>query len=344
MKTWNTVLVGCGGISTTWLEVLKILPSVRVIGLVDLNQQNALTRQRDFGLEGVEISQNLDELLKKVKAEVVFDCTVPPAHREVVLSALKNGCHVMGEKPLADTMEHAREMVQAAKNSGLQYGVMQNRRWLPGIRRVRSALDQNLIGNVHSLHSDFFMGCHFGGFREEMKHVLLMDMAIHTFDQARFLMGKRCLSVIASEWNPPGSWYRHGASALAQFEVEEGGVYSYRGSWCAEGLKTSWESSWRIIGEYGTMLWDGGDGIQVEVADGMDKDGLFHSVQSLEAPFPKEEMKYTLHAGGIRNFINCLNSGQEPETPAHDNLHSLAMVHGALASAESGCRIQLSNI
>lgn len=71
---------------------------------------------------------------------------------------------------------------------------------------------------------------HFGGFREEMDNVLLLDMAIHTFDAARYVAGRKPLTVYCVERNPKGSWYRHGASANAIFEFSDDIVFSYRGS------------------------------------------------------------------------------------------------------------------
>lgn len=48
-----------------------------------------------------------------------------------------------------------------------------------------------------------------------------------------------------------------------------GVIFNYRGSWCAEGLRTSWESAWRITGSLGTLLWDGADDIRAEVVRGL---------------------------------------------------------------------------
>ena len=76
------------------------------------------------------------------------------------------------------------------------------------------------------------------------------------------MIGKKPLAVYCHETNPKGSWYRHGASANAIFEFDDGAVFTYRGSWCAEGANTSWESRWRIVGSKGTILWDGADEFQ----------------------------------------------------------------------------------
>ena len=124
------------------------------------------------------------------------------------------------------------------------------------------------------MHADFFLAPHFGGFREEMDHVLLLDMAIHGFDAMRAMTGLASTGVYCREWNPKHSWYRHGSSAAAIFDLENGAVFTYRGSWCADGLGTGWECEWRIVGAKGTLVWDGRDDIKAEIAGGA-RSGLF---------------------------------------------------------------------
>lgn len=54
------------------------------------------------------------------------------------------------------------------------------------------------------------------------------------------------------------------ASAVGIFEMTKEIVFTYRGSWCAEGLRTTWESEWRIVGTRGSVRWDGADSFQAE--------------------------------------------------------------------------------
>ena len=84
---------------------------------------------------------------------------------------------------------------------------MQNRRFEHGIRTLRDGLAAGRIGSVTTLACDFFKAPHFGGFREEMESPLLLDMAIHQFDQARFVAGVEPVAVSCHEFNPAGSWY-----------------------------------------------------------------------------------------------------------------------------------------
>ena len=79
------------------------------------------------------------------------------------------------------------------------------------MRRLRRFLGGDAIGEIVGIYCDFFKAPHFGGFREEMRHVLLLDMAIHTFDAARLLAGaKRPRRCIAGKAIRPGPGMRMG--------------------------------------------------------------------------------------------------------------------------------------
>lgn len=325
--------------SKEWLRVTLTIPNLELVGLVDLYEENARTRASEFNLENVQIGSSLSEMLERTKADVVFDCSIPEAHYGVALEAFKHGAHVLGEKPLADTLARAIEMVNAAKDSNLTHSVMQNRRYDPNILEVKQFLESGQIGAVTTINSDFFIGAHFGGFRDSMTHVLLLDMAIHTFDQARFMTGCDPVSVYCHEFNPKDSWYAQGSSAHCIFEMMNGVVFNYRGSWCSEGFHTTWESDWRVIGTRGTLHWDGGEYKRAQI---ISETGGFLSKHT-EIELPKlEQQTIKGHEGLIRDFIANLEPQTTQTTPSSDNIKSLAMVFAAIESAETGKRVQVN--
>jgi predicted dehydrogenase len=332
----KAVLAGCGGISRAWLKAVSQFDDVDIVGMVDLVAEAIDTRREEFDLHPKATGDDLAMVIRESGADTVFDCTVPPAHRSVVTTALAAGCDVLGEKPMAESMDDARAMVDAAEKAGKTYAVIQNRRYNPNIIRYRDALRSGGIGEITTLNADFYIGAHFGGFREKMNHVLLVDMAIHSFDEVRFISEQDPVSVYCHEWNPKGSWYRHGASAMAIFEMTGGLIVSYRGSWCAEGLNTSWECSWRAIGERGSVLWDGFDAVKGERVA---KDEGFRRPMMEAAIAAAPEVEYRGHAGVIREFLDSLEAGTKPQTICTDNIKSVAMVHAAVESAEKGARV-----
>src|SRR3954447_2913193 len=99
----KVVLAGCGGMSQTWLKAANSL-GLEMVGFVDLYEESARNRAISSGWAGARIGTDLAKMLAETTPDLVFDCTVPQAHTEVTLTALSHGCHVLGEKPMADTL------------------------------------------------------------------------------------------------------------------------------------------------------------------------------------------------------------------------------------------------
>ena len=322
-----------------WLEALAEAPElkdrVEVVGMVDIDRAAADRLRAEFGLTA-QTGTDLDAVLAATKPDLLFDVVIPSARRDVVLTGLRHGCHVLTEKPMAASLAEARELVAAARAAGRVHAVVQNRRYIEGVRRIRETIASGALGELTGLHADFFIGAHFGGFRDVMQNVLLLDMAIHTFDAARFMSGKDPLAVYCHENNPRGSWYAHGAAANAIFEFSDDVAFTYNGSWAAEGANTSWESAWRIIGTRGTLLWDGADVWDAHVVNG--HEGFLRPVAELEILPPAHDAQTHGHESVIAEFVHAIETGRQPETAGADNIKSLAMVFGAIESARTKAR------
>jgi predicted dehydrogenase len=339
-KKVSAVLVGCGGMSRRWTNVSKGHPDLDLVGFVDINEDAAKTRSKDYGDGNYVIGTNLAAVLEQTKPDAVFDCTIPEVHTSVALTAFEHDCHVLSEKPMSDSMASAKTALEASRQKNKIYAIIQNRRYDPNIRRLRKFLDAGHLGHLTTVNCDFYLGAHFGGFRERMAHVLLLDMAIHTFDAARLITGADPISVYCKEWNPAGSWFDRDASAIAIFEMNNRVVFTYRGSWCAEGLNTTWECDWRIIGDRGSLTWDGSDGFKAEAVI---QSGEFRSrVEPVEVPDYDLGDRIGGHEGIIHEFVECIQRGGNPETTGSNNIKSLAMVFGAIESAVKNMLVDVS--
>jgi predicted dehydrogenase len=338
----KAVLVGCGLISNAWINAVANRKDVEIVGMVDLNIETAQKRKEEHNLNAL-VGTDLNTVLKKTKADIVFNCTIPAAHYEVTTTALKRKCHVLSEKPMAESVTEAKKMIKAAQKAGKLFVTMQNWRYTRNIRRLKKFLDTGTIGDITTMNADFYVGAHFGGFREEMKHVLLKDMAIHTFDAARFLSSQNPESVFCYEWNPTGSWYNHDASAMAIFEMTGNAKFNYRGSWCSEGHRTPWESEWRILGTKGSIRWNGSTDMTCEVVgEDSEETAFFREQITVEVPTYRDvDERLEGHAAVIDDFLNALKTNTEPETICTDNIKSLAMVYGAIESAEKAKRVNI---
>ena len=159
MQMVRVVLVGCGGMSYRWMEVSKEHPQLELVGFVDMNEEAARARAADYGAGDVAIDTDLQRFLDATRPDAVFDCTVPEAQTQIIVTALQEGYHVLGEKPLADSMENARRSVAAAQAAGKIYAIIQNRRYGPNIRRLARTLRSGAIGPLTARRNRGVVSC-----------------------------------------------------------------------------------------------------------------------------------------------------------------------------------------
>ncbi|MFC4099424.1 Gfo/Idh/MocA family protein [Paenibacillus xanthanilyticus] len=339
--TYNVVVAGCGGMSNIWIDYALQRPDTEIVALVDIKEEFAIAKRESKGL-ACPVFTDLAQAIEQTGANLVFDVTIPASHYEISSTALRMGCHVFGEKPLAETMAACNEIVQISEQTGKAHAVMQNRRYDPRIRSLRELIASGTIGKPGFAGADFFIGAHFGGFRDAMASPLLLDMAIHTFDQARLILNADPVSVYCQEFNPPGSWYAGHAAAVCIFEMSDGSIFNYRGSWCAEGAPTSWEAQWRITGEIGTAIWDGHGAPYAEVVADKDQAGKFmkETIRVEGSAEGTQQLRYG-HHGCLDEMFASLEEGRPAETDSRDNRYSMAMVLASLESASTGRKVSI---
>jgi predicted dehydrogenase len=323
------VQVGAGVMGRAWLGEIGRLTDVRLVGLADLNLYTARRSAADADFTDIAVATTLEELLDRVEADAVVNVTIPEAHAEVSTLALLRGLAVLCEKPLADTLPAALSMIAAAEVAGRLLMVSQSRRYWRNAEALRGLIAR--LGELGLVACSVFKSPHFGGFREQMAYPLLKDMAIHQFDLARDLIGSEPVSISCESFNPGWSWYAGDAAAEMNAEFADGTRFLFTGSWCSPGLETSWNGSWRVSGAYGTAIWDGDHAPIAETADGT-------PIAAVVGSGPEGI------AGSLAEFVAALRDGSVPYGEVHRNLMSLAMVEGAIRSAQTRQRVALSDL
>jgi predicted dehydrogenase len=336
----RVVVVGAGDISNRWFGPLKE-ENVEIAAVVDLNLETAARQISRYELGQVATYTDFREALRRQRPDFVLDLTVPPAHATVVCQSLKAGYHVLGEKPMATTMIEARRMVAASERYGRMYAVGQSKRVDPCADKARLTLAAGRIGRLTTVNCDFYAGRHFyadrtsPNYREGDPHVLMTEMGIHHFDLARFMTGAEPVTVYAREFNPSNSWFAGPAAGNCIFEMSDGSVFTYRGSWCAEGCETSWSGNWRFVGTEGTILWEQDrEPYGQALKPGGDREGITWEVE----PVPMEEsaMPFSSQRQVLRDMLDFLRTGKTPRSECHDNIKSLAMMFAAIDSSKKG--------
>ncbi|WP_223410636.1 Gfo/Idh/MocA family protein [Occultella gossypii] len=325
------VQVGAGSMGRAWLNVIAANPDTELVGLVDLDLDGATAALAAApagpAAGDVVVGTDLVAVARETGATAVVDVAVPTAHHAITTAALFAGLDVLGEKPVTETVAEALSVVAATQVTGRRVVVSQSRRYLREAFQLREAA--RVLGTAGTLAVDFYKAPHFGGFRERMPQPLIVDMAIHQFDLARFLLDADPVAVYAESFNPPWSWFDGDASAIATFEMSDGARFSYGGSWCAPGLETSWNGDWRLSASRGSATWDGD---RMPVVEGP------ATVDLTDVADPGREL-----VGSLAAFVAGMR-GAPVMCEVADNVLSLAMVEAAVASAASRQRVAIDDV
>ena len=336
----KAIVVGCGGMGQGWINNVKTNPRAEVAALVDIRLDHARQVAQKYEIDPARVFDSVKAATAACPADFVVDVTVPEAHCPTTVNALAAGLPVIGEKPMAESMASARKMVKASERHGKLYMVSQSRRWDVNHKSCRALVSSGAVGSVTTINCDFYIGAHFGGFRDEMPSPLILDMAIHHFDLCRFLIGADPVACYALEFNPKGSWYRGDVAASVIFEMTGGIVFTYRGSWCGEGFHTSWNGDWRITGDRGTILLEKDQMPKAQRVKDLGQPGFHRDLEDVPAT------SAALTGGGgisgsLNEMLDYLDAGVAPQCECHDNIKSLAMVFGAIESSKRRRRVEM---
>ncbi len=110
-------------------------------------------RQAAQQKHGCRTYADLDEFLSDPELDLVAICTPPSMHCEQAIAAAQAGKHCIVDKPFALSYEQAKQMIAAARESGVVITGFQNRRWDSDYLTVKKAIDDGLLGDVYHRES-----------------------------------------------------------------------------------------------------------------------------------------------------------------------------------------------
>ena len=196
MPKESTVRVGLIGLGAVCEAVhypgFSRIPGVELVGLCDADEGLVHFRQKEWGV--AEGSTDVEEFLDKVAPDAVAIATPNRLHRPILSAALRAGCHVLCEKPLALDSEETRMVYAEAAKSGKRHMTAFTYRFVPGMRYLHHLLAAGELGEIR--HARFQRLQDWGEFsigwrqyREQAGSGELGDMGIHRIDYAESLLG-----------------------------------------------------------------------------------------------------------------------------------------------------------
>ena len=193
---------------------------------------------------------DLDAALANPDDTLFFDAASTNARVEAVQKAIRAGKHVYCEKPTAESLEQALELHRLAEAAGIKHGVVQDKLFLPGLRKLAMLRDSGFFGRIFAVRIEFGYWVFEGdwqeaqrpswNYRKELGGGIILDMLCHWRYVLDNLFGAvrsvscRGATHIPERWDENGTRYRATAddAAYATFELEGDIVAHVNCSWC----------------------------------------------------------------------------------------------------------------
>jgi predicted dehydrogenase len=145
----RVAVVGLGNIGKIHTRYYAQHNEAQLVALCDMLAERVAPVGQQYG---VPIYYDLGEMLATEQIDAVSVCTAGPEngghHYEPVMQCLHVGKHVLVEKPISNSIEHARAMVAQAKERGLLLGVNLNHRFTPVAARAKQLQQEGRLGET----------------------------------------------------------------------------------------------------------------------------------------------------------------------------------------------------
>jgi UDP-N-acetyl-2-amino-2-deoxyglucuronate dehydrogenase len=143
MNTLRIGIAGCGKVAHLHARAIGQLENT---GLEAVWSRSTESAARFAGQYGTRHYARIAEMVEREDLDAVIICTPHPFHVQPAVEAMEAGAHVLIEKPLASTLDDCDRILAAASALRRKTGVISQRRWYPGVQRLKSALEAGRIG------------------------------------------------------------------------------------------------------------------------------------------------------------------------------------------------------
>ena len=193
----NVGVIGAGRIGTLHIEHLaQNIPDAELVAICSLDRGRVDTLAAQFNLP--KVTNDYTTILADAQIDAVLICTSTDTHVQISQEAAEAGKHIFCEKPIAFDLAQIDETLAIVKKTGVKFQVGFNRRFDASFRRIREAVAAGEIGEPHILR---ITSRDPGPPPIEYVKVsggIFLDMTIHDFDMARYLIGDEVTEVYAT--------------------------------------------------------------------------------------------------------------------------------------------------
>jgi predicted dehydrogenase len=173
-------IIGCGYWGINYVRVLNELPEAKVFAICD--QRGERLREIAWRAPGIQLTTDLDTLLRNDQIDAVVVCTEAVSHFRIARQCLQAGKHVLIEKPITTLVKDAEELARIAEERYLTLMVGHTFVYNPGISAIKYYLDQR-CDRIYYLHAS---RTNLGPIRRDVNAI--WDLATHDIAIFNYLL------------------------------------------------------------------------------------------------------------------------------------------------------------
>ncbi|MEO8213456.1 MAG: Gfo/Idh/MocA family oxidoreductase [Myxococcales bacterium] len=366
-KKLNVALIGYDFMgrahSNAWRQVghffddLPVEPVMKVV--VGRTEAKVAEARGRLGFE--EHATSWQQVLARKDIDVVDICTPGDSHAEIAVAAAAAGKAILCEKPLANTLPEAEQMLAAVKKAGVVHMLCHNYRRCPAVTLAKQLIDAGELGDIHHYRGvylqDWIVDPNFPRvWRLEKARAgsgSLGDILSHTMDLSRYLVGEPVevsglLKTFITERPLPGDPTKKGkvdvddaAQALVKFA--SGAIGYYEGTRFAPGRKNY--NCLEINGSRGSLVWNLERMNELEVYTEQGPNSGFRTISVTDGKHPylsawwppghiigyEHSFTHTIH-----DFVRGVAEGKSPRPNFEDGLQNQRVLDAIERSARTG--------
>ena len=313
MKKMNVAVIGCGSWGRNHIRVYNDLGNASIIAIADMNTATA----KEFGERySVDWYTEPEKIFERDDVEAVSICTPTVTHADLAMQAIEAGKHVLVEKPMTNTTDEAKELINAAKKRGVHLAVGFVERFNPAVSEAMNIISKGEVGEVILAHT-----------RRVSRRPLrigdvgvIKDLAIHDIDIVNQLFKSKAKTVFAS------------AGSIAHDFEDYANIIV-----CFDNNRSAFiETNWLTPRKVRTLTITGTEGlINVEYITQQiiveNNERLYQPFLNYGEPLLRE----------LDSFVNSILNDESPEVRGEDGLRALEISEAAIQSAKSGKPVPL---
>jgi myo-inositol 2-dehydrogenase/D-chiro-inositol 1-dehydrogenase len=334
MRKVNIGVIGAGRIGQIHARNLKFqIPGARIIAIADVIIEAAQKLSDELEIPVYE--EDYHRLLKNDDIQAVIICSSTDTHAQIIIEAAEAGKDIFCEKPIALEMEKIDRALAAVDKAGIKLQVGFNRRFDPSFKKAKELIEAGKIGTPHLLRIssrdpqppslNYIKSS--GG--------LFLDMMIHDFDMARYLLKEEVTEMMATghclidssigqcgDIDTALVLLKFQSGALGTIDNSRQAVYGY-------------DQRIEVFGSKGSVVVENKTPTEVTL----------HSAESIQSDKPLYfflERYQEAYLAEMNHFITCILEDKEPCVGGLDGKISVAMGYAALESFKKGTFVKVA--